>query len=51
MNPCSYANLIFDKVAQNIWWRNLFSKCFLGDNMSTCRKLELRCMSFILYKY
>jgi hypothetical protein len=29
MNPHIYAHLIFDKSAQNIWWRNnsLFNKC------------------------
>jgi hypothetical protein len=29
MNQCSYANLLFDKGAKNIWWRknSLFKKC------------------------
>jgi hypothetical protein len=43
MNPCSYANLIFDKVAKNIQWRkdSLFNKCCREKWASACRKLKL----------
>jgi hypothetical protein len=52
MNPCSYAHIIFDKVAKNIQWRKdgLFNKCFWEKWFSACRKLRLD--PFItLYKY
>jgi hypothetical protein len=43
MNLCSYAHLIFDKGAQNMWWRkdSLFSKCCLENWISACRKLTV----------
>jgi hypothetical protein len=43
MNPCSYAHFIFDKGAQNIWWRkdSLFNKYCWGKWLSACRKLKL----------
>jgi hypothetical protein len=43
MNPRSYANLIFNKVTQNIIWRkdSLFNKCCWENWISVCRKLKL----------
>jgi hypothetical protein len=43
MNPCSYAHLIFDKGAKNIWWRkdSLFIKCCWEKWLSTYIKLKL----------
>jgi hypothetical protein len=40
MNPHSYANLIFDKDAQNIQWTkdSLFNKCCWENWISACRK-------------
>jgi hypothetical protein len=42
-NLCSYARLIFDKGAKNIWWRKyiLFNKCCWENWLSACRKLKL----------
>jgi hypothetical protein len=39
----SYAQLIFDKVAKNIWWRksSLFNKCCWENRISAYRKLKL----------
>jgi hypothetical protein len=37
MNPHSYAHLIFDKSAKNIWWNNPCWEKWL----SACRKLKL----------
>jgi hypothetical protein len=41
-NHC-YARMIFDKGAQNIWWRkwSLFNKCCWENWISTFRKLKL----------
>jgi hypothetical protein len=43
MNTHSYAQLIFDKGAKNIWWRkdSLFNKCCMEKWFSTCRELKL----------
>jgi hypothetical protein len=43
MNPHSYAHLIFDKVAKNMWRRkdSLFSKCCWEKWLSVCKKLKL----------
>jgi hypothetical protein len=42
MNPHSYAHLIFDKGAKNIWWRkdSLFNKCCQEKWLSICTKLK-----------
>jgi hypothetical protein len=48
MNPHSYAHLIFEKGAKNIWWRkhSLFNKRFWEKLLSICRKLKLHpCLS------
>jgi uncharacterized protein (DUF736 family) len=48
MNIHSYAHLIFDKGAKNIWWRidSLFNKCSWEKWLSACRKLKLdSCLS------
>jgi hypothetical protein len=43
INPCIYSQLIFNKWAQNIWWRkdSLFNKCCWENWISTCRRLKL----------
>jgi uncharacterized protein (DUF736 family) len=43
MNPHSYTHLIFDKSAQNIWWRKdrLFNKCCWENWLFACRKMKL----------
>jgi hypothetical protein len=43
MNPHSYAHLIFDKGAKDIWWRKdgLLNKCCWEKWLSACRKLKL----------
>jgi hypothetical protein len=43
MNPHSYAHLIFDKVAKNLWWRkdSLFDKWCWEKWLSAYRKLKL----------
>jgi hypothetical protein len=43
MNPHSYAHLIFDKVAKNIWWRkdSLLNKCCWEKWLSIYKKLKL----------
>jgi hypothetical protein len=43
LNLRSYAHLIFDKVAKNIWWRkdSLFNNCCWENLISACRKLKL----------
>jgi hypothetical protein len=43
MNPCSYAHLVFNKVAKNIQWRkdSLFNKCCWENWLSDCRKFKL----------
>jgi uncharacterized protein (DUF736 family) len=43
INPRSYAQLIFDKVAKNIQWRKevLFNKCCWENWISAIRKLKL----------
>jgi hypothetical protein len=43
MYPCSHAYLIFDKAAQNLWWRkdSLFNKCCWENRITVYRKLKL----------
>jgi hypothetical protein len=43
MIPCNCAHLVFDKRAQNIWWRkdSLFNKYYWENWMPLCRKLKL----------
>jgi hypothetical protein len=43
MNPYSYAHLIFDKDAKNIWWKIdiLFNKSCWEKRLSAKRKLKL----------
>jgi hypothetical protein len=43
INPLIYSQLLFDKVAQNPWWRkdSLFNKCCWENWISTCRRLKL----------
>jgi hypothetical protein len=43
MYPCSYAHLIFDKVAKNISWRkdSFFNNQSWENWLSACRKLKL----------
>jgi hypothetical protein len=43
MNPWSYAHLILNKGAKNIWWKkdSLFNKYFWKNWLSACRKLKL----------
>jgi hypothetical protein len=48
INPCSYRQLIFDKVTQTTQWRkdNLFKKCCRENWIVTCRRLKLdSCLS------
>jgi hypothetical protein len=43
INPCIYSQLIFDKGAQNTWWRkdSLFNKCCWENWISTFGRLKL----------
>jgi hypothetical protein len=43
MSPHSYAHIIFDKGAKNIWWRKggLVNKCFWEMWLTICKKLKL----------
>jgi hypothetical protein len=43
INSCRYSQLIFDKEAQNIWWRkdSLFNEWSWENWISTCRLLKL----------
>jgi hypothetical protein len=43
INPCIYSQVIFDKGAQNTWWRkdSLFNKCCWENWISICRRLKL----------
>jgi hypothetical protein len=43
MNPHTYAHLIFDKGAKNIWWRkdSLFNNCCWEKWLSVCKKLKV----------
>jgi hypothetical protein len=41
--PCCYSQLIFNKGAQNTWWKkeSLFNTFFLEKCISSCRRLKL----------
>jgi hypothetical protein len=52
MNPHSYAHLIFDKGAKNIWWRkDIFQQILLEKLDSFLWETESRSMFVTLYKY
>jgi hypothetical protein len=49
MNPCSYAQLIFDKVAKNVQWRKEpRQQMFLGKLDICVQKTETRSMPVTL---